>query len=71
MPAVTIYGKDTWPYTSEAREAFAKKGYAVDYRNVKAKAADLDEMLVHSKGARKVPVIVEGGTVTIGFGGTW
>jgi len=27
-------------------------------------------MLVHSKGARKVPVIVEDGRVTIGFGGT-
>jgi len=28
-------------------------------------------MLAHSKGARRVPVIVdEGGKVTIGFGGT-
>jgi len=26
-------------------------------------------MLKHSKGARKVPVIVEGGKVTIGFDG--
>jgi glutaredoxin 3 len=42
----------------------------VDYRNVKKSAPDLDEMLVHSKGARKVPVIVEDGRVTIGFGGT-
>jgi hypothetical protein len=31
---------------------------------------DLDEMLVHSEGARKVPVIVEAGKVTIGYGGT-
>jgi glutaredoxin len=37
---------------------------------VKKSDPDLDEMLVHSKGARKVPVIVEGGRVTIGFGGT-
>jgi len=37
---------------------------------VKKSAADLDEMLVRSKGARKVPVIVEDGRVTIGFGGT-
>jgi len=73
MPAkaVVIYGKEGWPYTSEAREAFAGKGYRVDYRNVKKSAPDLDAMLVHSKGARKVPVIVEDGRVTIGFGGTW
>jgi glutaredoxin len=37
---------------------------------VKRSAAQLDEMLGHSRGARKVPVIVEGGQVTIGYGGT-
>jgi hypothetical protein len=37
---------------------------------VKESPADLAEMLVHSKGARKVPVIVEGGRATIGHGGT-
>jgi len=30
----------------------------------------LQEMLVHSKGVREVPVIVEDGRVTIGHGGT-
>jgi glutaredoxin len=29
----------------------------------------LDTMLKHSNGSRKVPVIVEGETVTIGFDG--
>ena len=42
----------------------------MDYRNVKKSAPDLDEMLRHSNGQRKVPVIVEDGKVTIGFGGT-
>ncbi len=37
---------------------------------MKKSAADLDEMLRHTKGARKVPVMVEGGSVTIGYGGT-
>jgi len=37
---------------------------------VKKVKADLDTMLRHSKGQRKVPVIVEDGQVTIGFGGT-
>ena len=31
----------------------------MDYRNVKSSPADLEQMLVHSQGARRVPVIVE------------
>jgi glutaredoxin 3 len=42
----------------------------VDYRDVKRSPADLEEMLAHSKQRREVPVIVEDGTVTIGYGGT-
>jgi glutaredoxin len=38
--------------------------------NVKKDAAALAEMLRFSKGKRAVPVIVDGGKVTIGFGGT-
>jgi hypothetical protein len=38
--------------------------------NVKKDKASLERMLGHSKGAREVPVIVDGGKVTIGFGGT-
>jgi hypothetical protein len=30
----------------------------------------LDEMLVHTRGSRRVPVIVEGANVTVGYGGT-
>jgi hypothetical protein len=37
---------------------------------VKKSVPDLDEMLSWSKGRRQVPVIVEEGRVTIGFGGT-
>jgi glutaredoxin 3 len=42
----------------------------VDYRNAKASKADLAQMLEHSLGQREVPVIVENGRVTIGYGGT-
>jgi len=42
----------------------------VDYRNVKKSPPDLEQMLVHSKQRREVPVIVEDGKVTIGYGGT-
>jgi glutaredoxin len=39
------------------------------YFDVKADDARLEEMLKLSGGARKVPVIVRGEKVTIGYGG--
>lgn len=53
-----------------AREDYARRRVAFEYINVKKKAADLERMLKFSKGKRLVPVIVDGDTVTIGFGGT-
>ena len=51
--------------------AFAKDGRKVDYYNVVEETSHLETMLKHSNGTRKVPVIVEGDAVTIGFeGGT-
>ena len=38
--------------------------------NAKASAANLQRMLGYTRGRRDVPVIVEGGKVTIGYGGT-
>jgi glutaredoxin 3 len=67
---VQIFGKDTCPYTRAACDHYTGRGVQVDYRNVKKDAAALAEMLRHSKGRREVPVIVEAGKVTIGFGGT-
>ena len=42
----------------------------VDYRNVKKSGADLEAMLALVNGKRQVPVLVEDGRVTVGFGGT-
>jgi hypothetical protein len=42
----------------------------VDYRNVKRSASDLSEMQKLTGGGRDVPVILEGGKVTVGYGGT-
>lgn len=67
---VIIYGKDTCPYTSAARDEYAKKGYDVEYINVKASAENMEKMLNIGGGQRTVPVIVEGGQVIHGFGGT-
>jgi glutaredoxin len=68
---VTIYGKDSCPYTQAARDDHVRRGVAFTYINVKKDAAELARMLVFSKGRRAVPVIVDdSGQVTIGFGGT-
>jgi len=43
----------------------------VDYIDVKSGTEHLNTMLKHTNGVRKVPVIVEGDAVTIGYkGGT-
>ena len=68
MPVV-IYGKDSCPYTADAREHYGSRG-EVQYVNVKKDAAALRRMLELTGGQRRVPVIVEDGMVTIGFGGT-
>jgi glutaredoxin len=67
---VLIFGKDGCPYTEAAREEYARRKVPFQYINVKKHRADLDRMLEYSGGDRRVPVIVEDGKVTIGFGGT-
>jgi glutaredoxin 3 len=67
---VVIYGKDSCPYTVAARDDYRDRGVAVRYVNVKKDPAGLAAMLEASGGRRQVPVIVEAGRVTIGFGGT-
>jgi len=50
----------------DARSAYPSAQY-IDVSSDKTK---LEEMLKLSGGARKVPVIVEGGKAKIGYGGT-
>ena len=64
---IIIYGKAGWPYTEKARSVYG----TAQYFDVKQDPIKLKEMLLHSKGVRKVPVIVEGGEVSIGYGGSW
>ena len=68
--AVLIFGKDSCPYTADAVASYKAKGVAVEYVNVKRDPAALERMLVLSGGKRRVPVIVDEGEVSIGFGGT-
>jgi len=43
-------------------------GNRAEYFDVKSDSNKMEEMLLFSKGLRKVPVIVEGKEVTIGYG---
>ena len=67
---VLIFGTDGCPYTTAAREDYAKKGYDVEYVNVTAHSEEISTLVEHSGGRREQPVIVAGGESTVGFGGT-
>lgn len=67
---VIIFGKDACPYTQAALDDCRTRHVPFEYVNVKKNAADLERMLTYSGGQRRVPVIVDEGKVTIGFGGT-
>jgi glutaredoxin len=67
---VVIYGKDSCPYTAAAVEDYQARKVPVRYVNVKKDNAALERMMSLTGGRRQVPVIVEAGKVTIGFGGT-
>ena len=69
MNKIIIYGKDTWPFTTAAREAYKKKNIKIDYINVIDDPTKLDEMLKYSNGKREVPVILDGDKVILGHNG--
>ncbi len=64
---VIIYGKEGCPYTDKARSVYGDKAVYYDVESDKAK---LEEMLKRTGGRREVPVIVDGGKTTIGYGGS-
>lgn len=67
---VVIFGKEGCPYTSSAVRDYEGRGVEVEYVDVKKSRADMERMLSFSGGHRRVPVIVDEGKVTIGFGGS-
>ena len=50
--------------------AFAKRGFRVDYHDVRTDPAAMRRFLDLSGGERRVPLIHEAGKVTVGFDGT-
>ncbi len=49
---------------------FGKRGYEVEYHDVKEDAQAMKRFLELSGGDRRVPLVDEQGKVTVGFGGT-
>ncbi len=67
---ILIFGQDLCPYTSRAREEFSRRKQPFEYFNVLDDKDALQRMLRYTNGRRHIPVIVEAGNVTIGFGGS-
>jgi len=67
--SVTIYGKETCPFTRAAIDALKENGDEVIYIDVLKSPEMMEKMLSLSGGERKVPVIVADGTITIGWQG--
>jgi glutaredoxin 3 len=63
---VFIYGKPGCPYTRRALRAYGDRAVLIDVIEDPSKIPD---MLALSGGQRKIPVIVDGDTVTVGYGG--
>ena len=69
MSDVTIYTKVGCPYCDAAKKHFSDQGIAIEEIDVHSVAGAKDKVNELSGGKNIVPVIVEDGRVTIGFGG--
>ena len=67
--SVTVYGKERCPFTRAAVDALTKRGDDVTYIDVLKSHDMMEKMLVISEGERKIPVIVTGTNVAIGWQG--
>lgn len=67
--SVTIYTKPGCPFCIAAKADLKLKGVGYIEYNVKADLQRLEEMLQLNGGQRRVPTIVDGERVTVGFAG--
>lgn len=69
MDDVVIFTKPGCPYCAAAKDDFRTRGVQYLEYNVREDPAALRRMLELNQGQRRVPTIVEGKQVTIGFHG--
>ena len=68
---VTILGRDGCPFTRAARAAYEAQGRQVAYHSVRADPEAHKQMLAATGGAARVPVIIDGDSVVVGWQGKW
>ena len=69
MSEVTIYTKQGCPYCAAAKKHFSEKGTGFTEIDVHNTPGAINKVKELSKGKNIVPIIVEDGRVTVGFGG--
>lgn len=69
MSGVTIYTKVGCPYCMAAKKHFSDQRIKFDEIDVHSTPGAIDKVKKLSGGKNIVPVIVENGKVTVGFGG--
>lgn len=69
MSQVTIYTKVGCPYCAAAKKHFTDQGIEFEEIDVHKTAEAREKVIELSGGKNIVPVIVEDGKVTVGFGG--
>lgn len=69
MSEVTIYTKEGCPYCVAAKEHYTGQGISFKEIDIYDTPGAKDKVLELTGGERIVPVIVEDGKVTKGFGG--
>jgi len=69
MADVVIYTKEGCPYCATAKKQYTERGIAFKEIDIHAVKGAKEEVLKLTAGKRIVPVIVENGNVTVGFGG--
>ena len=69
MSDVTVFAKPGCPYCAAAKDDLQKRGVGYTEHNVQADQAALHQMLELNGGHRRVPTIVQGDQVTVGFHG--
>ena len=69
MSQVTIYTKVGCPYCAAARKYYADKGVGFEEIDVHSTPGAIEKVKELSDGKNIVPLIVENGKVTVGFGG--
>lgn len=70
MSDLILYTKTGCPYCEAAKKHYTDEGRAFTEYNVIELPDKKEDLLKASGGRPEVPVIVDGDTVTVGFGGS-